>query len=138
SSDVKRGVRVEYGVDLVPDWRPHEVRDGERLRSLLPGEAHRGDRVGRLAGLRDPDHERVLGEYGVAVAPLRCDVGLDGNARPFLDDVAADDAGVVRRTARDDHDPPQILDLELRQPDPVEDELATARAVADRLADRLR
>ena len=45
---------------------------------------------------------------------------------------------MVRGPAGDDHDPAQVLDLELGEPDPLEHELAAARAVADRLAHRLR
>jgi hypothetical protein len=43
---------------------------------------------------------------------------------------------VVRGAAGDDHDAAEILDLELRQPDAFEDELAPPSAVSDRLADR--
>ena len=104
---------------------------------MLARELHRGDRVCRLAGLRDPDHQRVLRQDGVAVAPLAGDVRLDRDPGPLLDDVAPDDACVISGAARDDHDAPEIPDLELGQPDAVEHELPAPGAVADRLADRL-
>ena len=81
------------------------------VRALLAGELHRGERVGGLARLRDADHERVLREHRVAVAPLARDVGLDRDARPLLDHVAPDDAGVVGGAAGEDHDPPEVPDL---------------------------
>ena len=89
------GARVEDAVDLAGDLRAHHVRDAERVRPLLAGEAHRGDRVGGLARLGDADDERVAREHRVAVAPLARDVGLAGDARPLLDHVAPDDARVV-------------------------------------------
>ena len=137
-ADLEAGARIEDSVDLTCDLRAELVGDRERSRALLAREPHCSDRVGRLAGLRDPDHERVLRQHGVAVTPLARDVRLDGNARPLLDDVAPDDAGVVRGAACDDHDPAQVLDLQLVEPDPFQDELPASRAVADRLAHRFR
>ena len=77
-------------------------------------------------------------EHRVAVDPFARDVGLDRDARPLLDDVAADDAGVVRGAGRDDDDAAQIAHLELGQAERVEHELVAADAVADRLAHCLR
>ena len=51
----------------------------------------------------------VLVDHRVAVDPLGGDVRLDRNPRPLLDHVAADDAGVVRGAAGEDHDPAQPL-----------------------------
>ena len=100
-------------------------------------ELHRLDRVARLARLRDPDHERVLVDHRVAVDPLGGDVRLDGDPRPLLDHVPADDARVVRGAAGEDHDPAQLLELVLGMAEPVQDERAVADAVADRLGDGL-
>ena len=47
----------------------------------------------------------------VAVYPLGRDVRLDGDPRPLLDHVAADDAGVVGGSARENHDPAELLEL---------------------------
>ncbi len=52
--------------------------------------------------------------------------------------VPADDAGVVRRAAGDDHDAAQVLHLELGHPEALQHERAVAHAVADRLAHGLR
>ena len=45
---------------------------------------------------------------------------------------------MVRGTAGEDHDAPQVADLLVGEPDPFEDELPVANAVADRLAHALR
>ena len=74
------------------------------VRAALAREPHGGERVRRLAGLRDADHEVALAHDRVAVAVLRGDVHLHRHARPLLDRVAADQAGVVRGAAGDDHD----------------------------------
>src|SRR6185312_2793853 len=85
----------------------HRVGDREDAGAALAGQAHRGERVGRLAGLGDPDHEIVGADDGVAVAVLGGDVHLDRYAGPLFDRVAADQAGVVGGPAAHDHDPAQ-------------------------------
>ena len=85
---------------------------------LSRGELHRLDRVARLARLRDADHERVLVDHRVAVDPLGGDVRLDRDARPLLDHVAADDAGVVRGAAGEDDDPAQLASSSSDRPSP--------------------
>src|SRR5262249_36974136 len=111
--------------------------DRERARARFARELHGVDRVARLARLRDPDHERVLREDGVAVDPLARDVELDGHTSPLLDDVAPGDRGVVRGTARDDHDAAEIPDLALLHAEGIEPQLVATDAVADRLLHRL-
>jgi hypothetical protein len=100
----------------------------------LAREPHGIDGVARLAGLRDADHECVLREHRVAVDPLTGDVGLDRYASPFLDDVPADDAGVVRGAGGDDHDAAQVAHFHLGEAERLEHQLMAAHAVADRLA----
>ena len=111
----------------------------EHGRAALAGEAHRGERVGRLARLRDADHEVAGADDRVAVAVLGGDVHLDRHARPLLDRVAADQAGVVRGAAGDDDDPPHVA--QERVVDRAEvaevDAVAARRAVGDRLRDRV-
>ncbi len=75
----------------------------------MPRLAHGLEGVDRLAGLAHADHERPLVEDGVAVTELRRDVDLRGEAGPSLDRVLGDEARVVARAARDDHD---LVDLE--------------------------
>ena len=64
---------------------------------------HGGQRVGRLAGLADGQHDRVFVDDRVAVAELGGDVHLDRDAGDLLDQDFADHAGVGGRAAgRDD------------------------------------
>ena len=132
-ADLHPAARVERRLRLPRDLRPHEVRDRERPRPALARELDRIDGVARLARLGDPDHERVLREHRVAVDPLARDVRLDRDAGPLLEDVAADDSGVVGGAAGDDHDPAQVADLELGQAERLEHQLVAANAIADRL-----
>ena len=77
-------------------------------RPALARQAHRRERVGGLARLRDADHEVAGADDGVAVAVLGGDVHLHRQARPLLDRVAADQPGVVGGAAGDDHDPRDV------------------------------
>ena len=120
--------------------RAHHVGHGEHPRAALAREAHRGERVGGLAGLGDADHEVARADHGVAVAVLGGDVHLDRQPRPLFDRVAADQPGVVGGAAGDDHDPPHALEQRL-----VEgalllqvDAVAARGAVGDRVGDRVR
>ena len=136
--DLEPAAREERGVDLARDLRAHHVRDRERAGVLFAGKPHRCERVGRLAGLGDPDHERVPREDRVAVAPLAGDVRLDRNPRPLLDDVAADHAGVVGRPAGEDHDTAEVPQLLVSEAETLEDEVPVPHTVAERLLDRVR
>ena len=60
-ADLGAGVRVEHVVALARDRRVAHVADREHARALRLALAQRGERVGRLAGLRDRDHEHALG-----------------------------------------------------------------------------
>ena len=108
------------------------------MSAALAREAHRGQRIGGLAGLGDPDDEVPRADHGIAVAVLGGDVHLDRDPRPGLHGVAADEARVVGGAAGDDHDPPQRLrvlggQLELAQVDRVD----LRQPVGDRLGDRV-
>ena len=103
-ADLEAGARVEHAVGVARGLRAHDVGDREDRRAALAGEAHGGQRVGRLAGLGDADDEVARADHRVAVAVLGGDVHLDRDARPLLDRVAADQAGVVGGAAGDDDD----------------------------------
>src|SRR3970282_2335354 len=62
----------------------------------------------------------------------------DRSARPLLDQVAADDAGVVRGPAVDEDEAAELPELLVRHPETLEDERAVANAVADRLGHGVR
>ena len=98
------GAREQHPVGVARGLRVAHVGDREHRGPGLPGDAHRRQGVGRLAGLGDADDEIALTEDRVAVAELGGDVHVDRDARPLLDGVAPDQAGVERRAARDDDD----------------------------------
>src|SRR5437899_10908113 len=85
--------------------------------------------------MRGADHERAGVDHRVAIDPLARDVGLDRHARPFLDRVTTDDAGVVRSATGNDHDPLELAELLLGHAEALEDEVTVADAVTDRLGD---
>ena len=132
---ISRPARVySDAVGVARGLRAHDVRHGEHGRAALAREAHRGQRVERLAGLRDADHEVAGADHRVAVAVLGRDVHLDRDARPLLDRVAADQARVVGGAAGDDDDAldaAQQLVVELGEVHAVRAD----GAVGDRLGD---
>ena len=133
-ADLEAGAGVEDAVGLARDLRAHDVRDREHLRAALARQAHRRQRVERLARLGHADHEVAGADDRVAVAVLGGDVHLDRDPRPLLDRVAADQARVVRGAAGDDDDArhaAQQVVVELGQIHAVRAD----RAVGDRLGD---
>ena len=107
-------------------------------RPALARETHRGERVGRLARLRDPDHEIVRADHRIAVAELGGDVHLDRDPGPVLDRVAPDQARVVGRATGDDDHAAQLGGallgvVELAEIDGVD----VRETVGDRLRDRV-
>src|SRR6476646_4271285 len=74
----------------------------------------------------------------VSIAPLAGEVRLGRDSRPFLEQVAANEAGVVRRPAGQEDDPGEPADLVFCQVQPVELELAVVEPLADRLGDGVR
>ena len=137
-ADLEPAACVQHGIDLARDLRAHHVRDRDGVGALLARELHRLDRVAGLAGLGDADHERVVADHRIAVDPLGGDVRLDGEPRPLLEHVAADDARVVGRAAREDDDAAQVAQLLVGHAEPLEHERAVTNAVADRLGHGLR
>ncbi len=89
-------------------------------------------------GLRDPDHQRVCVQHRVPVDPLGRDVVLDRDTRPLLDRVPSGDGRVVRRARGEDHDPPQVAQLVVVHPEPLELEPTVPHAIADGVGDGLR
>ena len=133
---LEAGTRVEHAVGVARGLRADDVRAGEHLRPALLRQAHRGERVGGLAGLRDADDELALGDDRVAVAPLRRDVHVDRDARPLLDRVAPDQPGVKRRAGGEDEDPVDVLQQRFVELGLGEVDTGAARgAVGDRLGD---
>ena len=98
-------MRREDAVDEARDRRARDVHDadGRRARALRVGE--RGDGVGRLARLRDPDDERPRPDEVLPVAELGGVVDLDRDAGDLLEEELPDEPRVPARPAGDDDDP---------------------------------
>ena len=91
---------------------------------LLAGVADGHERVGRLAGLGDGDHQRHRVDDRVAVAELGGQLHLTRDAGPVFDRVLGHQPGVERRATGDDDDlvdPAQFLGADAQL---VEDQLA--------------
>jgi hypothetical protein len=102
--------------------------------------AHRRERVGRLAALRDDDDERVGRDDRVAVAVLARVLHLDRDAAQLLDHHLADQRRVPARAARGDRDVVDLEQLVLRdvQPAQLREALLEQQAAAHRVLERLR
>src|SRR3981189_3012482 len=102
-------MEIDHAVTLQRHRTADDGGYGDDLGLAFPGLADRSQRVGRLAGLRDADHEGVLVDNRLAIAELRGGFDLDWKARPGLDDVFAEKGRVIRRAGRDHLD---VFDLE--------------------------
>ena len=137
--DLQARARVEHEVGVARRLAAHDVGEREHRRAGLPGEPHGGERVGRLARLRDADDQRVRVEDRLPVAELAGDVDLHRHARQLLDRVADDQAGVVRGAAGDDEDAPQAAQDLVADPHLGEvDRAVLAQAAGERVAQRRR
>jgi hypothetical protein len=68
--DLWPGVGVHRAIALPRRHAAHDVADGDAARAFLFRFAQRRERVGRLAGLRDDDRERVLRHDRIPVTEL--------------------------------------------------------------------
>ena len=99
-ADLGARLDVERTVGLAGGGGPEHVGDREDLAPHAPHAPGGGKRVGRLAGLRDDDAERVGRHDDVPlVVELRRVVADDGHLRPRLDQRAGDEAHVIGRAA---------------------------------------
>ncbi len=93
-ADLRTGVQVD---DVVRDARrlaADHVRERQQARAALLRRVHRGERVGGLAGLGDRDRELAGRHHRIAVAVLRRDLHIAGDAGETFDQVLAHERGV--------------------------------------------
>src|SRR5262249_42174311 len=89
----------DAAVGLAGDARARDRANRQRRLTFTPRLAQRGQRVGSFAGLRDCGDDRVAVQRRVAVAELAGVLDLDGDAGKLLEEVFADEGGVVARAA---------------------------------------
>src|SRR5439155_5993477 len=108
--------QVDAAVRLAGDAAAHHVAQRQRRVALALALAQRGQRVGRLARLRDRYHDGVAVDRRVAVAELAGVLYLDRDARELLEQVLAHQRRVVAGAARRQDDPlgaAQLLRVEV-------------------------
>jgi hypothetical protein len=88
------------------------MSDSRAIVDSLAAIAERGERISRLAGLRDEQSRTALVERTLAVTKFRGDIDVDGKPRPALKPIFGDEAGIVRRAAGGDRQPPELGEIE--------------------------
>ncbi len=136
-TDLGAGVGVEDVVARARDRGFAHVADRERAGALPLALDQRGERVGRLAGLGDGDHERLVADNRLAVAVLTGDVCFDRDLRELLDHGAPDQRRVVRGAAGDQVHAVDRLRRLGREVDAVEVEVGRAVVPDDARSDRV-
>src|SRR6185436_17045710 len=102
--DLGTRVRVDDGVRTPRDARVDGVADREHLGAALARGLYGGERVSGFTRLRHDDQHRSGLDHGIAVAELAAVIDFGRNARNLLEEVFADETGVPRRAAGDEHD----------------------------------
>src|SRR5690606_2339870 len=102
--------------------------------------AHGGQRIGRLAALRDDEHHIAIPKNGIAIAKFAGVLDLYGNARKLLDEVFPDQTCMPRRAARADDDTLRLLQLleNIHQPSELDRVLLQSDAAANAVFEGLR
>ena len=116
-ADLRAGVQIDAAVGLAGDRAADDVADRQRRMALALHLAEGGQRVGRLAALRDGEQQRVGVERRIAVAELAGVLDLDRNAGELLDQVLADQGRVPAGAAGGEDDAvdrPQLLRREIQ------------------------
>ena len=99
-ADFGAGVKIDAAVGLAGDAAADHVAQGQRRMSLALRFAQGGQGVGGFARLRDGQHDRVAVDGRIAIAKLRGVFHFDRNAGEFLEEIFADQGGVIAGAAR--------------------------------------
>ena len=100
----RTGVRIEHRIGFTRDGCPLRIADGQHFGTLFSGVTQRHQRIHGLTGLRDGHHKRARGKNRVTIAEFVGELHFDRDAHPMFDGVLGHHAGISRRTAGDDDD----------------------------------
>ena len=98
-ADLRSGAEVDAAVGLLGDGAADHVADAQRGAALALHLAQGRQRVGRLAALRDGEHQRVVVQRRIAVAQLAGVFHFDRQPGQGLDLVLAHQGRVPTRAA---------------------------------------
>ena len=121
------GLGVNHAVGLARHRTTHHIGDAKDFSALDARIANRRQGICRLARLRHRNHERRGGDYRVAIPKLARRLDLTGNARPALNQVFGNQAGVVARSAGDHVNAVDQVELLKRKSQLIDIELTRGR-----------
>ena len=98
-ADFRPGVQINAAVGFLGDRAADDVANRQRRMPLALDLAQRGQRVGRLAALRDREQQRVAIHRRVAIAQLAGVFHFDRNPGELLDQIFADQRRMPTRAA---------------------------------------
>ena len=136
-ADLGPGERRQDRIGFPRDRRLAHIDDRENVLPLRAAIAQRGERIGRLARLRDEQRRAAGIERGLAIAELRGDIDIDRQFRPALEPIFGDEAGIEGGAAGGEREPRDLGEVEgqLRDVDTVGGEIDIA---GERMADHFR
>ena len=114
-ADLRSGAEVDAAVGLLGDRAADHVADAQRGMALALHLPQGGQRVGRLAALRDGEHQRVVVQRRIAVAQLAGVFDFDRQPGQGLDLVLAHQGRVPTRAAGGHHEAPHRAELLRRE-----------------------
>ena len=103
-ADLGTGMQINAAVGFAGDRAADHVADARAPDAPAFGFAQAGQRVGRFAGLRDGEHQRVLLNRRIAVAELAGVFDLGRDMRELLEQIFADQCGMPAGAAGGDDD----------------------------------
>ncbi len=102
-ADLRAGARQHHQVRFPYQRAFRHVADRQRRQvAELLAQSHRGQRIGRLPGLRNRYQQGVLLDHGIAVAVFAGDLDPTRQPAVLFDEVTGDDAGMKAGAAGDD------------------------------------
>ncbi|MCG3768264.1 MAG: hypothetical protein JW394_0368 [Nitrospira sp.] len=116
-ADLWPAMGIEDSVRLAGQGTPHHIHDRNDPRPLLFRFTRCGQRVGRLAGLRDRDEEILFLDQRIAIAEFAGDIDLHRRAYHLLQQILPHQPRMPRGAAGHDPNPSDCGKLFRRQAD---------------------